>query len=125
MNLILANAGLIIFYLVVIVVYFASWWKLFEKANKPGWMGIVPILNIIVLCGIVGRPAWWVVLFLIPCVNIVFIILLWIDVAKSFGKDPVYAVGLILLGIVFFPLLAFGDSKYVGPSVNPPAPPII
>jgi len=125
MSLVLGVIGLVLFYIVIVVVLFVSWWKLVEKAGKPGWMGIVPILNIIVLCGIVGRPWWWVLLMMIPCVNIVIMILLWIDVAKSFGKDPVYAVGLILLGIAFFPLPAFGDAKYVGPSVNPPAPPII
>ncbi len=57
-------------WLAVAVVMIIGWWKIFEKAGKPGWAAIVPIYNIIVLCEIVGRPAWWVVLFLIPCVNI-------------------------------------------------------
>jgi hypothetical protein len=118
MGSILANAGaIIVIYLIVIVVVIASWWKLFTKAGKPGWAAIIPIYNLIVLCEICGRPAWWVILILlVPCANIIFLILLYIDLAKSFGKDAVFAVGLILLGIVFLPILAFGDSKYVGPA---------
>ena len=108
-------------WLAVVVLVFASLWKIFEKAGKPGWAGIVPIYNAVVLLEIVGRPIWWIVLLLLPCVNFVVGILLCIDLAKSFGKDVGYGIGLALLGIVFFPLLAFGDSRYVGPAAGAPA----
>jgi hypothetical protein len=45
--------------------------KIFAKANKPGWAAIIPIYNMIVLLEVVGRPFWWILLKLIPCVNIV------------------------------------------------------
>jgi hypothetical protein len=107
--------------LAVLVVVLVSLWKIFEKAGKPGWAGIVPIYNIIVLMEIVGRPLWWVVLMFVPCVSIVVGIILCIDLAKSFGKDVAYGIGLALLGIVFFPMLAFGDARYVGPVAGTPA----
>jgi hypothetical protein len=107
--------------LAVVLLVFVSLWKIFEKAGKPGWAGIVPIYNIIVLLEIVGRPLWWIVLMFVPCVSIVVGIILCIDLAKSFGKDVAYGIGLALLGFVFFPMLAFGAARYVGPAAGTPA----
>ncbi len=107
--------------LAILLVVFVSFWKIFEKAGKPGWAGIVPIYNAIVLLEIVGRPLWWIVLLLVPCVNFVVGILLSIDLAKSFGKDVAYGLGLFLLPFIFFPLLAFSDARYVGPAAGVPA----
>ena len=47
-------------------------------------------------------------------VVVYFIILLNVSLARSFGKKDTYAIGLVLLPIVFYPILAFGKSKYVG-----------
>src|SRR5438046_6722674 len=104
-----------IVWLVVLVAVIAGMWKMFEKAGKPGWAAIVPIYNIIVMLEIVGRPLWWIVLFLIPCVSIVAWIIIAIDVAKAFGKDVAYGIGIALLGFIFIPMLGFGDARYVGP----------
>lgn len=103
----------VIFLVGIYVLMAFSFMKLFEKAGKPGWAGWVPIYNIIVMLEVIQKPVWWIIMFFIPCVNIVFIILFWIEVAKAYGKDAGFAVGLILLGIIFLPILAFGDSRYV------------
>jgi len=108
-------------WLAVIVLVFVSLWKLFEKAGKPGWAGIVPIYNAIVLLEIVGRPLWWIVLLMVPCVNLVIGILVCIDLAKAFGKDALYGIGLALLGFIFFPMLALSDARYVGPVAGTPS----
>ena len=68
-----------------------------------------------VLLKIVGKPGWWLLLMLIPFVNYVFIIWTYNMLSKSFGKDEAYTVGLLLLSFIFFPLLAFGSAKYLGP----------
>ncbi|MBX7044836.1 MAG: signal peptidase I [Ignavibacteria bacterium] len=112
----LLGGSLGLVYLVLIVLIIIAWWKIFTKAGKPGWAAIVPIYNIIVLCEIVGRPAWWVILFLIPCVNIVAHIMLSIDLAKSFGKDIGFGIGLIILPYIFGLMLGFGSAQYVGPA---------
>ena len=103
----------------ITVVIVAAMWKIFSKAGQPGWAAIIPIYNLFIWCKIVGRPAWWVLLWLI-CFPI-FYIILCIDLAKSFGKGVGFAVGLILLSIIFFPILGFGSATYQGPSAAPKA----
>ncbi|TCC97641.1 hypothetical protein FBD94_15655 [Pedobacter hiemivivus] len=110
------GAGMVIFWLAVMVLVYASLWKVFVKAGKPGWAAIIPIYNLIVMIEIVGKPTIWVLWMLIPCVNIVFGIWLTNLLSKSFGKTEGYTVGLLLLPIVFYPMLGFGDAKYLGPS---------
>ncbi|MCY2932304.1 MAG: DUF5684 domain-containing protein [Planctomycetota bacterium] len=107
--------------LAFIALIFVSLWKIAEKAGRQGWEGIVPIYNTYVLTQIVGLPILWFVLSLIPCVNIVAAIMIMLSLAKVFGKEPAFAIGLILLPFVFMPLLAFSDAKYTAPA--PPAPP--
>ncbi|TVQ98154.1 MAG: signal peptidase I [Deltaproteobacteria bacterium] len=107
--------GLILFgiiYLGIIVAMIAGLWKVFVKAGKPGWAVLVPIYNIIVLLEIAGRPIWWIVLFVIPVANLVAAVLISIDIARGFGKDTGYGIGLLLLPFVFYPLLGFGDAQY-------------
>lgn len=113
----LAGIGFIgwLFYIAVIVFAIVVQWKIFTKAGQPGWASIIPIYNIIVLLEIVGKPWWYLLLMLIPIVNIVILIMVMIALAKVFGKDGGFAVGLILLSIIFMAILAFGDAKYLGP----------
>lgn len=91
-------------------------WRIFEKANQPGWAAIVPIYNLVVTLQIVGRPIWWIILFIIPAVNFIMAAVISIDLAKSFGKSTGFGLGLWLLGFIFGPILAFGDAQYQGPS---------
>ena len=100
------------------VLMIASAWKVFTKAGQPGWAAIIPIYNFIVLCKICGKPWWWIIGMLIPFVNFIVLILLSVSLAKVFGKGTGFAVGLILLGFIFYPILAFGDATYTAP----PAP---
>jgi hypothetical protein len=104
--------GMMLVWLAIVVLLIAAMWKVFEKAGKPGWAAIVPIYNIVVLCEIAGKPAWWVVLFFIPFVNFIVAILLAISIAKNFGKSGGFAAGLILLPFIFYPMLGFGDARY-------------
>lgn len=95
-------------------------WKIYSKAGKPGWACLVPIYQLVVLMEIVKKPVWWIILMMIPIVNVVVLILVFIELAKAFGKDGGFAAGLLLLPIVFFPILAFGDAQYVyGDRIQP------
>jgi len=109
------ETGLGVFYfieLIITVLLIASGWKIFKKAGQPGWAFIIPIYNVIVLLKIVGKPF----LMIIPLVNIIFGIWTLNLLSKSFGKSEGFTIGLFLLGIIFFPILAFGDAEYQGPA---------
>jgi uncharacterized membrane protein YhaH (DUF805 family) len=104
--------GFTVLWLAIAVLMVASMWKVFEKAGKPGWAALVPIYNFVVLLEIAGKPVWWIVLFFIPVVNFIVIILFSISLAKKFGKGVGYGLGLAFLGVVFYPMLGFGDARY-------------
>jgi len=105
-------AAILVVYFAILALAIVSMWKIFTKAGEPGWAAIVPIYNFIVLLKIAGKPAWWVVLMLIPFVNIVIAAIICISLAKNFGKSTAYGLGLFFLGIIFGPMLAFGDARY-------------
>lgn len=84
-------------------------WKIFTKAGEPGWASIVPIYNVLVLARICGRQEVFGLVYMIPCVGA---IILCFDLAAAFGKDAGFAIGLLLLGIIFFPILAFGSAEH-------------
>ena len=114
--------------LIICVLIIAAMWKVFTKAGQPGWASLIPIYNLYVLCKIAGRPGWWLLLMLIPFVNIIIIVILCIDIAKSFGNGVGFGLGMAFLGFIFWPILGFGSAQYQGPSasagmaVAPPQP---
>ena len=99
----------------------AAQWKIYAKAGQPGWACIVPFYNYYVLLKIVGKPGWWLAMMFIPFVNIIFAIWTVNMLSKSFGKDEGFTIGLLLLGVVFYPILGFGSSAYQGPYGDPAA----
>ena len=112
--------GLII-YLAVIVLLIASVWKIFTKAGQPGWAALIPIYNAYVLLQVAGKPGWWLLLLLIPFVNLVIGIITIAALAAKFGKGVGFIIGLILLPIIFYPILGFGGAQYQGDSTRPAA----
>lgn len=105
-------------------------WKVFKKAGNNGWAAFIPIYNSYVACQVAGVNTMWVwislvapivtaiitpLAFISTIVSLYFNVILSISMARSFGKSDGYAVGLILLGPIFYLILGFGDSKYLGP----------
>ena len=111
---------LVILFGLFIVLPYIGLWRMFIKAGQPGWQGIVPILNAYVMIKLSGRPAWRIILVLIPVINILVLIGVMIDFLKSFGKFTLreQAAGIIL---PFIYLLKWGsdkETKYIGPSAS-------
>ncbi len=101
--------GLIFFIFII-----ACQWKIFTKAGKPGWACIVPIYGLIVALDIAGKPWWWLFLLCIPVVGTICAILFLVSFCQAFGKGVGYAIGMIFLGFIFLPMLAFGSAQYQG-----------
>ena len=89
-------------------------WKIFTKAGKPGWAAIVPFYNIYTEFEIAGMNGWMFLLLLIPFVNFIVMIMLYLKLAKAFGKGTGFGIGLIFLNFIFTLILAFGSAEYVG-----------
>ena len=111
------GTGGTIFSLLFTAFYIFCMWKIFEKAGKPGWAALIPIYNVWVLFEIVNMKGALSLLVLIPIIG--WLILSILDLialfklSKVFGKSDGFGVGLILLGCVFIPILAFDSTiKY-------------
>ena len=131
----------LLFFSVLGIFYIICYWKIFTKAGMPGWAILVPIYNAYIYTKILKRPSWWLVLYFVPnlislvlstvinsmpdmiflllavsiILYIAIIVLSIIDTVKLahvFGQDSGFAVGLIFLGFIFIPILAFGSAEY-------------
>lgn len=117
--MILLDICVIISMTLIGTVYLATGWSIFDKAGKPGWASFIPIYNLVLLIQMLGKPMWWLAMFLVPCLNFITLpvmsILVPIELGKRFGKGGGFIAGLILLPYLFFPLLAFGKAEYIPP----------
>jgi hypothetical protein len=98
------------------VLMIVSMWKIFQKADKPGWASIVPVYNSYVMLKIAGLPGWWLLLFFIPFLNIVFGIIALVYFLQSYGKGVGFIVATVFFPYITYPMLAFGKDKYQGPA---------
>jgi hypothetical protein len=58
-----------------------------QKTNQDNaWFAFVPILNLVLLIQIAGKELWWIILFLIPCVNWIVYIICWMAVCDRVNK---------------------------------------
>lgn len=100
--------------LVISIVLLISMFKIYKKANRSGISAIIPIYNTIVLLEIVNLPKWYIILTFIPVLNIIIHIKTMLLLAKLFKKSKAFGIGLVLLPVVFYPILAFDGSEYIG-----------
>jgi len=109
---------ILIFALTTAVVEIAGAWYMFEKAGEPGWAAIIPVYNLLIGIKIAGKPWWYILLLMIPVVNLVILIITLDGLSKSFGKSSGFTVGLFFLRWIFIPILGFGKAVYVGDKSN-------
>jgi hypothetical protein len=105
---------ILIFAFIVAIIEIIGLWFVFQKAGEPGWAAIIPVYNYLIGIKVAGKPWWYILLMLIPIVNIVFYILVMDGLAKNFGKSTGFTVGLIFLRFIFIPILGFGSATYSG-----------
>lgn len=113
-NLITDNLGMVILYTIWTILCMASLWKIFEKSGQEGWYSLIPFFNVYIIFEKILRISWLNIFkALIPFYNIYFAIWLVKKWANAFGKTTAYAIGLIFMPYIFFPILAFGKAEYV------------
>jgi signal peptidase I len=117
------------FSLAFVVIFLVGWYllqsfayyKFFQKAGQPGWIGFIPFYNYYTHIVLVGRPKWWVILLLVPVVNFFIALTLHLDLYKSFGR---YSYVHQVLGVALWPIytffIAISDAEYKGKATAMP-----
>ena len=118
---------------VILIIYFINIlgkYKTYKKASKKGWEAFIPIYNTYVGCEICGISTYWILILVLihfivipfpPLATITglaglyFKVIFSISMARSFGKSEAFAVGLFFCEPIFYLILAFGNSTYLGP----------
>lgn len=101
-------------FLVLFVLAFAGYWATFKKAGRPGWLALIPIVNLYVQAKIGRKSGWWVLLALLPYIGWFCIIIVNGSVARRFGKSEFFGIGMLFLPFIFWPILGFGKARYEG-----------
>ena len=130
--------------LAISILSLVAMWKIFVKANEPGWKCLIPIYNGYMVYKIAwqGKKFWMVFLYMFGgmvlgsvlaamgdvlaivglvlmlagmIAGMVTVIKCYIRLAHAFGKSGAFVLGLIFLAPIFMCILAFGDSEYLGP----------
>ncbi|MCL6296607.1 signal peptidase I [Jejuia spongiicola] len=104
-----------IFILIIQVIHGLGTWKLYIKAGRQAWEAFIPVYNGVVLMKIINRPWWWIILLFLPIVNLIMLIVVWVETARSFGKNTKLDTFLAVatLGFYNFYLNYIADVEYV------------
>jgi hypothetical protein len=99
--------------LAVYVLLVVALWRVFSKAGYPGWLAIIPVVNLIFLTKIAGFSGWFALLYIVPIVGFVFYIIVSIRVGRAFGHGWFFSIALlVLLHIIGYLILAFSSDTY-------------
>ena len=115
------NPYILILLLIYLIPQFVGYYFLFEKADEPGWKGLIPIYNVITLLKITGRPWWWLFYMLIPLIGFFIGIGVYIGFFKSYGRENIVEMVFgVILPFIYIPYLGLNkEVRYTGPSVDP------
>src|SRR5690606_17531379 len=89
--------GWFLFFLFLQLLHFAGTWKLYRKAGRKAWEALVPVYNAVILMKIINRPWWWVILLFIPIINLIMFPVIWVETARSFGRNSTTDTWLAIL----------------------------
>ena len=105
----------LIFGLVIQLIHGLGTWKLYVKAGRQAWEAFVPIYNAVVLMKIINRPWWWTILLFVPIVNLIMLPVVWVETARSFGKNQYQDtfLAVVTLGFYNFYLNYVADVTYI------------
>ena len=105
------------FYLMVAVfavayIYFAlALQTIARKTNTAnGWWAWIPILQIVLSLNVARKPVWWIILCLVPIVNIVMWIVIWMGIAEARNRPSWWGI-LLLVPVVNLIVPAFWPGQ--------------
>ncbi|HFA47449.1 MAG TPA: signal peptidase I [Bacteroidetes bacterium] len=109
--------AILIYILVAYLLFSITMMKLFEKAGEEGWKALVPGLNFIIMCKLVGRSSTHAAWLLVPIVNIFVFVGLCVDMVRSFGRNTFWdsTLAVVYPAIIFYQIGKNKEEKYLGP----------
>lgn len=99
----------------VVTLQVVGLWLLFEKAGKPGWMALVPVLDLLVLLEILDLSEWWLLWLLVPVVNVICWLLVCQDLSEAFGGGAWLTFGLFVAPWLCMPYLGVSGREFRRP----------
>lgn len=104
-----------IFFIIIQIVHGLGTWKLYVKAGRQAWEAFIPVYNAVVLMKIINRPWWWTILLFLPIVNLIMFPVIWVETARSFGKNSTTdtLLSIFSLGFYNYYLNYVADVTYV------------
>ncbi|MDA9018601.1 signal peptidase I [Flavobacteriaceae bacterium] len=101
----------LIFFLVVQVIHGLGTWKLYVKSGYKSILAFIPVYNAVILMKIINRPTWWVILLFLPIINLLIFPVIWVETARSFGKNTTLDTIATVVSLGFFIYLINYSSK--------------
>jgi hypothetical protein len=101
-----------------------GYWKVFTKLGLHGWLGLIPFVNVYMIFKARGQrdPLLWLILCLIPCLNIIGTWFLASDTAEMFDKRIGWKIFLFLVPGLSHVILGLGsstaDPRFIAPGVG-------
>ncbi len=96
----ISGVWIALYVIFIVAIYLFMGFCLMKMANKTGtpngWFGFIPILNFWLMVQIAQRDVLWFILLLIPCVNIVIFIIVWMDIAAVMGFENWWGILMII-----------------------------
>ena len=90
------------FILILQLIHGLGTWKLYQKAGRKAWEAYVPVYNALVLFKILNRPWYWIFFIFLPVINCVMFPVIWVETARSFGKNTTKDTVLAVLSLGFY-----------------------
>ena len=108
----------LVFCLAIYVFYCYCLKRIVEKCGgEPGALIWIPVLQMIPMFQCAKMNPWLTLLTLVPLANLVVVIMLWINLLKVLGRDPLMVLVVLLLGFIYIPYLAFSSEIKAAPAV--------
>lgn len=111
--------SILIFLIISYIFLSISLFLLFPKAGVPAIKGLIPGVNFVEWCKIIGRKPTYALWLLFPIVNIFIYCAMAVDMVRSFDKLKFWhsAIAVIYAPAIFTAIALNKEDKYVSPII--------
>lgn len=103
-------------YLLLFFVVFAfilvCQWKVYKKMGEEGWISLIPIYNVWVICKHAWGNGWMMFTYLIPLVGGIMSMVTYFKLFQKFGKSTLFCVFGMFFTPVMMAICAFDSSEF-------------